>query len=101
MKYVYLILKHTADTAILSLVRVNGYNSICENIILLKKTYYISTFHILVQIGKPQAAKVVYIATGSSPNVRALGTVLRILIIFLLSSYLLYVCCRALALECL
>lgn len=55
-----------------------------------EKRNYISTFHILVQIGKPQAAKVVYIATGSSPNVHALGTVLRTLIIFLLYSYLLY-----------
>lgn len=46
VKHMYLILKHRADTAILSLVRANGYNSICKNNVFKKKdiTSLLSTF---------------------------------------------------------
>lgn len=40
-KDVCLILKHTADTAILPLLRFNGYNSICKNNIFFKKVLHL------------------------------------------------------------
>lgn len=41
VKHVYLILKHTTDTAILSSVRASGYKGICKKNLLKKKTLHL------------------------------------------------------------